>query len=328
MILRAPLCCALTALLALLLLSVGCTINVDVFGKASDPLKEYVLEGSGSNKVLIIPIRGFLSESPREGLVSQRPGVVQTVSSILHKAAQDDSIKAVVLLVNSPGGTVTAADIIYHELMRFRSDHDVLMVACIMSVGASGGYYVSMAADTIVAHPTSIVGSVGTIFITPKVQGLMDKLGVGAEVTKSGKLKDMGTPFRESTPEEQKLVQSMIDTLNSRFLELVKKRRHVSESALADIAQAGVYTASQAKRNGLIDTIGYMDDAIELATTKANLDDDPKVIIYRRNKIHDDTYFNPSSSNANASLIDLGTIGTAIGLETGLYHLWMPGSRP
>ncbi len=326
MIFRSPHLYAVTMLLALLFSGYGCTVNVDVLGKHTDPLKEYVLDGSGSDKILIIPVRGFLSESPREGLVSQSPGVVQSVSSMLHKAADDDNIKAIVLLINSPGGTVTAADILYHELTQYRSEHDITMVACIMSVGASGGYFVSLAADTIIAHPTSIVGSVGTIFITPKVQGLMDKLGVGAEVTKSGELKDMGTPFRASTPEEHQLVQSMIDGLNSRFLKLVKTRRNESRSAMDDISRAGVYTAKQAQENGLIDSIGYMDDALKIAAHKAGLGDTPKVIMYRRHKINDDTYFNPEASASMKSLIDLGSVGSAVGMEAGLYHLWMPGN--
>ncbi len=181
----------------------GCaTPKIQMFTDSSDPYKEFTLEGSQTPKVLVIQANGQIDEGPSRGLLRDRPGMVPDIVSQLRLAEKDKDIGAVVIKINSPGGSVTASDVLYHELKTFKEKTGVKMVAVFMGIAASGGYYIALPADRIVAHPTTITGSVGVIFLQPKVEGLMEKLGVEVDVSKSGDKKDMGSPFRPSTAEE------------------------------------------------------------------------------------------------------------------------------
>ncbi len=197
-------------LMGVVLLAGSCGgLNVRLGTAPEKPLKEFTLEGTGRGKVLVIPVTGFLSDEPKKGLFDERPSEVQEVVSRLRRAEKDDEVRAVLLQINSPGGSITASDILYHEIMDFKERTGVRIVAAMMDVAASGGYYIALPADRIVAHPTTITGSVGVILVQPKVTGLMDKLGISVEVNKSGSEKDIGSPFRPSTAEEQKIMQGL-----------------------------------------------------------------------------------------------------------------------
>jgi protease-4 len=184
----------LTAALLIMLISItGCTApKIRLFPSQADPLKEFTLEGESAPKILVVPIRGIISDSPREGFVRTRPSLVQEVVSQLRRAEKDEKIKAVILKIDSPGGSVTASDILFSEIEGFKKRTGAKVVVALMGVGASGAYYISLPADHILAHPTTITGSIGVIFARPKVTGLMEKIGVAVEVNKSGADKDMG----------------------------------------------------------------------------------------------------------------------------------------
>ena len=145
------------------------------------PLEESTVDGSGADKVLLIDLAGVLAEEPVFTLES-RPQVplLARVREELEKAEDDDRVRAVVLRINSPGGTVTASDILYHEVMRFKARRKVPVVASILDVGASGGYYVALAADRILVHPTTVTGSIGVLMLTVNASGLLEKIGVSA----------------------------------------------------------------------------------------------------------------------------------------------------
>ena len=146
----------------------GCVkTQIKLFTDGTVPFEEYTLEGTGDEKILLIPVEGTISDSPKRGWLRDRPGLVENVVAQLRKAEKDPQIKALVLKINSPGGAVTASDILYHELQAYRARRQVKIVALFMGLAASGGYYVALPADHIVAHPTSITGSVGVIFIAP-----------------------------------------------------------------------------------------------------------------------------------------------------------------
>jgi len=319
----------LTILACLVLaLAAGCSPRVSLFGDSSrDPLKERVLEGKGSGgKVLALPVSGFISTGDR-GIVLKHPGLVQELTAVLRKASKDKDIKAVVLLVDSPGGTVAGTDMLYREIEAFRSATGAKAVAQAMTVCASGGYFLSLSADEIYATPASLVGSVGTLFISPKVAGLMDKIGVGAEVTKSGSLKDMGSPFRPSTEEEKRLTREMIGQMNALFLKTLDQRRRLSPAARAEVAEAGIYTGVKAVELGLADRVGYPREAFARAKELAGLPADAKVVVYRRSKIHDDTWYNPSTSSREGSVpggsaLSLGLDALGVPVEAGFYYLW------
>jgi len=304
-------------------------------------MKEYTLEGEGDEKILLLSIKGTISSAERKGFWGERPSMLQELVSQLRLAQDDPDIRAVVLKVDSPGGTVTASDIIYNELMLFRDKRakegeEVKIVACFMTLAASGAYYVSLPADKIFAHPTSIVGSVGAIISLPKLHRLMDKLGLEIEVTKSGSNKDMGSLFRESSKEEERAIKSMIDAMAERFLELTKKHRKLEVAQIAEVAKAGVYLAPTAKELGLVDEIGYLPDAIAAAKQLAAIPKDARVVTYRRGEFSDDNIYNSMIDTAMPTP-SLGLVSDITPLLEGLrdylsyrategfLYLWEPG---
>lgn len=317
----------IAALLALALLTACAGPQVKLFPDAKDPLKEFTIEGAGADKILLIPVRGLISDSPREGLITSNPSLVQEVVSQLRKAEKDKRIKAVLFKVNTPGGTITASDILYHEITAYRQRTGAKVVSAMMDMATSGGYYMSLPADLIMAHPTTLTGSVGVIFIQPKAMGLMGKIGLGVDVQKHGKNKDMGSPFRESTAEEQKLLQATVDRLGDRFVSLVKKHRKLDAQALAEMSTARIFLAEEALKLGMIDRIGYLTDAVKETKKLAGLPDDARVVVYRRAEYPDDNLYNvaaAASGNTKLSLINI-ELPEILNLTTGFYYLW-PGA--
>lgn len=300
--------------------------NVNIFGAPGAPYREQTLSGQGRDKILLIGVDGLISERPKEGFLKSRPSTVQEVAAQLKLARKDKNIKAVVLRVDSPGGTTTASDIIYHELSTYKAETGVKLVACLMGLGTSGGYYVSLPADHIAAHPTTITGSVGVIFLQPRVAGLLDKIGVDVGVSKSGALKDMGSPFRQPTDEEKRLTDSMVKAQAARFLDLTQKHRKLSPQALEQASSARVFTADEAKALGLIDSVGYLEDALAKAGALAGLPAGARVVAYRRNPGPDATYYQPGveGGEERPALVHLG-LESLLPPQAGAYYLWTPG---
>ncbi len=318
----------LLILMAVAILASGCIKpKINLFPDTTEPLKERTVQGKGKEKILLIPIKGFISDSPK-GLVRQRPGMVQEVVSQLKRAEKDKNIKAVLLKVDSSGGSVSASDLLYHEIMDYKKRTGVKVVAAMMGTAASGGYYISLTGDTILAHPTTVTGSIGVIFLTPKVSGLMEKIGLEVEVDKSGRNKDMGSPFRKDTEEERQILQGLIDSLAKRFLDLVATHRKLDPAAMANISTARVYLAREALELGLVDEIGYLDDAIRQAERLGGLPAGAKVIAYRRTEYPDDNLYNIATGKPGEdklNLISLGLPDSASYLRSGLFYLWLPG---
>ena len=316
--------------LAVCALAVSCGgIKVRIGTAVEEPLKEHVIEGTERGKVLVIPVTGFLSDAAGKGFLESRPSVVQEVVSQLRRAEKDRDVRAVVLEINSPGGSITASDILYREVIDFKERAGVAVVAALMDVAASGAYYLALSADRIVAHPTTVTGSVGVILITPKVMGLMEKLGVAVEVDKSGRDKDIGSPFRASTAEEQEIFHDLVDRLGGRFLALVAIHRKIPPEDLKKISSARIYLAEEAARLRLIDEIGYLKDAIADAKRLAMLPQDARVVVYRRTTFPNDNLYNTSAAlrpGSPPSLIDLALPEIIPPLSPGFYYLWMPGT--
>ncbi len=318
-------------LAAVILLGSGCAApRIKLFSSQTDPLQEFTLEGRTEEKILVIPVRGVISNSPDEGLIRTKPSMVQEVVSHLRKAGEDPMVKAVVLQINSPGGSVTASDILYHEIMRFKAERKIPVVAAMLDVAASGGYYIALPADHILAHPTTVTGSVGVIFVRPKVSGLMEKIGVGVEVSKSGVNKDIGSPFRPATSEEQALMNAMTEQLGKRFNDLVLLHRKADPAALAEVATARVFLADRALSLGLVDAIGYMPDALQEARQRAGLPANARVVVYRRSENPNDNIYNPVTSYEGgrpAAWVDLGLPRLTSPHPAGFYYLWLPAAE-
>ena len=223
---------------------------------------------------------------------------------------------------------MTASDILYHEIVKFKEKTGDKVVAMMMNVAASGGYYIALPSDYIMAHPTTVTGSVGVIFLRPKIYDLMDKIGVSVEADTSGANKDMGSPFRKATEEEDKIFQGLTDQLGQRFISLVVKHRNVDPVSVADISSARIYLAQEALKQGLVDEIGYLSNALDKAKELAGLDRDCKVVVYRREKYPDDNIYNNTQTRfggGSVSLVDLGLIRSALNYPTGFYYLWPAG---
>ncbi|MDL1891117.1 S49 family peptidase, partial [Nitrospirales bacterium NOB] len=169
-------------LLAALLQTACVTINLP---PGPGALEEHKVRGTGKDKVLLIDLSGVISSENKDGFYSS-PGMLATVKEELERAAKDERVKAVVLRINSPGGTVTASDILYHEVKTFKAARKVPVVASIMDVGASGGYYIASVADAVFAHPSSVTGSIGVIMMTVNAKGLLEKVGVETNAVTSG----------------------------------------------------------------------------------------------------------------------------------------------
>ena len=193
-----------------------------------------------------------------------------------------------------------------------------------MGLAASGGYYIALPADYILAHPTTITGSIGVIFARPKVAGLMQKIGVTVEVNKSGTDKDMGSPFRPTSVEEDKIFQTLTDRLGVRFVDLVAGHRKLEAEVVARISTARVYLADEALELGLVDEVGYLAAAVNQAKKLAGLAEDAKVVVYRRSEYPDDNIYNTSTQygGGKASLISMELPGSLNHIQTGFYYLW------
>ncbi len=310
------------SLLALLLS--GCSISID-FTPRIQPLREQTVEGSGAAKVLLLDLSGVISEEPLLTLGSQAPRVtlLARVREELQKAEGDERVKALVVRINSPGGTATASDILYRELSAFKARRKIPVVAALMDVGASGGYYVALAADTIVAHPTTVTGSIGVVMLTLNAEGLLQKVGVAPLAIKSGAKKDMGSPFRGLSDEERHIFQGVIDDLYGRFVSLIARERRIAEDKVRAFADGRIYTAQQAKALGLVDRVGYLEEALEAARQAAGLSE-ARVVMYHRPRDYRSNIYSgtPAPERFDASLLQLSSL--LIGPGPRFLYLWWP----
>ena len=200
----------LASALAVALAACSPQVRIDLLGE--DKLQEVVLLASEAReKVVMIDVEGTISSALETGFLAREKSVVARVFERLERATADPWVKAVIIRLDTPGGEVTASDIVYHEVLRFKERTGIPVVGLMMSVAASGGYYIASACDTIVAHPSTLTGSIGVISIFPSVEALMAKVGVEVNVIKSGPVKDSGSPFRALTEEDKGIFQGIID---------------------------------------------------------------------------------------------------------------------
>lgn len=309
-------------LLAALLLP-GCTFNFPLF-PGPGPLQETQVSGTGKAKVLLMEVSGVISSQDEDGIVPA-PNMIARIKEQLSRATQDEAVKAVVLRINTPGGTVTASDIIHHELKTFKATRKVPIIASIMDVGASGGYYIAAAADSVLAHPSSVTGSIGVIMLTMNARGLLEKVGVEATAVISGPRKDMGSPFRTMTTEERAIFQSVIDSFYQRFLTVVQEGRpQLQMEAIKKLADGRIYTGDQAKAAGLVDDIGYLEDAVELAKKRAGLTE-ARVVTYRRpGEYNNNVYSKMLAPGPLAGLGHLDLLSLVRGGAPQFMYMWMP----
>jgi protease-4 len=196
----------------------------------------------------------------------------------IESAGENDQVRAIVLAVDSPGGGVVASDEIYHALTKVEKP----IVVVIGDLGASGGYYISMASDYIIANPNSLVGSIGVISEFPNAEGLLEKVGVDFVVITSGPRKDFGSPYREMTEAEREYWQVMVDEMYEGFVEIVASGRNMTAAEVRTLADGSVYSGRQALELNLVDALGYEEDALAKAAELGGIDGQPRIIEYQR----------------------------------------------
>ncbi|MFA7464892.1 MAG: signal peptide peptidase SppA [Syntrophales bacterium] len=318
---------------AVLIISLsGCAyVQVPLFTPVQ-PMQEKVLEGQGDAKILLVEVSGVISEQEKQKKMgfTEDVSLVAQIKEELQKAEKDKAISGILLKIDSPGGTVTASDMIYHELIKFKKRTGKHITACIMGLGTSGGYYIACAADEIIAHPTALTGSIGVIAMKMNVHGLMEKIGIRNETFKSGDKKDILSPFRATSPEEFQIMQTIINQLHKRFVDVIADGRNgtLKRNAVEKLADGRIYTADQALENKLIDKVGYLDDAIAHIKNKLNLKE-AKIIVYLRPGSYKGSIYSsyPASTMSwpmGANLLPMGSEIFSSAPQVKFMYLWSP----
>jgi protease-4 len=249
-------------------------------------------------KIAIVDVDGLLLNNDATGLGSWGENPVSAFRERLDAIECDPHVRAVVVRINTPGGSVTATDIMWRDLTAFKHRTCIPVVACLMDVAAGGGYYLAVAADNIVAHPTSVTGGIGCILNVYNLQDLMGQFNILGIPIKSGANIDLGSPIKELSADKRKLLQDMADEFHARFRTVVLKGRPSVDGSNEITFDGRVFTARQAQDLHLIDQIGYLDNAVAVARKMAGVDY-ANVVFYHR---HDDPALSPYSITANTPL--------------------------
>jgi protease-4 len=227
------------------------------------------LDLSNDDRIALIRVEGVILDS-------------QTTIGELKRFSENPSVKAIVIRIDSPGGGVVPSQEIYDAVKRIRNKNNKAVIASMGSVAASGGYYIAAATDRIVANPGTLTGSIGVIMETANVEGLLQKIGVEGVIIKSGKYKDVGSPLRKMSADERGLLQAVMDDVHKQFIEAVAEGRSLELRAAQALADGRVFTGRQAKEAKLVDELGDLEDAIQLAAEVVGIEGEPKVVEPRR----------------------------------------------
>jgi protease-4 len=279
------------------------------------------------DKIAVIDVDGLMVNREIGGFLSGGDNPVSSYVEKLDKARKDKNVKAVVLRLNSPGGTVGATDLMYHSLERFKDKSKKPVVACMLDVAASGAYYLACGSDGIVAQPSSVTGSIGTIMQTMSFKGTMDKLGIKSVAIKSGELKDLASPLHDLSEEEREVLQGIVTEFYEQFVQVVAEgRAGLQQERVRELADGRVFTAQQALEAGLIDRIGYPSEAVKWAKELAGVKKARVVMYHRPHGYRPNIY---SSADVGADFqgalinIELPDWLTAEGAQ--FLYLWQPG---
>lgn len=284
--------------------------------------EEYV-SGEGPEKIVAVPVEGTIApaESSLGGV--QPTATPEGLADALRQAADDPSVRAVVLEINSPGGGVTASDEMHQSILDFKKNTEKPVVVSMGDVAASGGYYISTAADRIVANETTLTGSLGVIFQLTNFSEAADKYGISQVVIKSGKFKDIGNSFRKMTPEEREIFQSLVDESYAEFVDVISEGRDMPKERVREIADGRIYSGSQARELGLVDSFGGLDEASAIAAEEAGATE-TTVVRYVETPTFTETLlarFAPREPEVEQVLDAAG-----LNLEPKPYYLYLPGA--
>ena len=258
-----------------------------------------------NDKVGVLPIEGLITDSFK-------------INQQIDEFAEDSSIVAVVVRINSPGGSVGAAQEIYDAILELKKKKKV--VVSMGSIAASGGLLIACAGDKIVANPGTITGSISAIMQFANLEELMKKMGVKSSVVKSGPYKDIGSPMREMTPEEQAIVQELVDDIYNQFIDVIVRNRKLTREQVAAIADGRVFSGRKAKEYGLVDQLGNMDAAAKLASVLAGKDGQYELVFPKKTgRGIFDLMFESAANSLNQALREKSEF-----TRTGVSYLYQP----
>ncbi len=336
---RAVILPVLLVLSVLLPACAGSRIIVDVVPAADAITETAVLEDEPGGfflfpypKVAMIDVSGLISSTGRSGVLGPAESPVARFTESLRKAAEDPQVRAVIVRINSPGGTVTASDVMHRELTHFREHTGRPVVVLMGDVAASGGYYLACAADAIVAHPTTITGSIGVIIQTVNFSEGMRRIGIRADSITSGPNKAAGSPFEPMTAEHRALLQGIVNDFYANFIDVVKDGRagRLDEGDIDRITDGRVITGVRAAEAGLVDAVGDLRDAFALAKTRAGLDRAQLVRYHRPIEYVGSAYAQTPAAGGPLVQLNVGAApggggsGAPGGDPAAFYYLWDP----
>jgi protease IV len=255
-------------------------------GQAAPPVsfQERYVSGEGADKIAVLPITGLIApqQSEPNPLVSQAAASPEILRDQLRQATEDERVRAVILEIESPGGGVVPTDQMHRSIQEFKEETEKPVIVSMGSTAASGGYYIATAADRIVANESTLTGSLGVIFEYLNLAEAAEEYGIEQEVIKSGPYKDIGSATREPTEEELEILQAYVDEGYDQFVQVIVEGRSLPEGEVREIADGRVYSGLQAEALGLVDEIGSLDRAAELAGELAGLEEEATVVRYQR----------------------------------------------
>ncbi len=301
---------------------------------ADKELEEEVVirEGLFRPKIAIVEVDGLLIDQETGGLLTEGENPVAYVKEQLDKARNDSAVKGVILRINSPGGTVTASEIIHDEVRRFKQKSGKPVAAVMMSVTASGGYYVACATDRLIAYPTTVTGSIGVIMQLFSLQGTMEAIHLRTYAIKSGRFKDAGSPLRDLEPAEREIFEEIVQQFYEKFLSVVRNGRpNMSAEQIKAVADGRVFTGQQALDYGMVDEVGNIYTAIQWLKDKTDHERMNVVVYHRPLQYKGNIYArqaggSPQAASAGPLSIDMGAVQDA--LRPKFLYLWAPGLVP
>ena len=252
------------ALLAAAVLFPGILYRLSQFGVAevsAGPWREHLVQGDGIRKVAVVNVQGEIVSGSASGFIGSPGAASGSLISQLEQARKDGSVSAVILRLDTPGGSVVASDEVSREIAEVRRAGKTV-IASMGEVAASGGYYLAAGANEIMANPATITGSIGVIMVLLNVEGAAGKLGLKPVVIKAGRLKDIGSPFRQMTPKERKIFQTLLNEAHQRFMNVVAAGRGMPIPEVRRLADGRIFSGEQARNAGLVDRLGDFDDAV------------------------------------------------------------------
>ena len=298
----------------------------------------------GSPRIAVIDVSGLLVNADAPGLLDSRENPVATFQEALALAAGDERVAGVVLRLNTPGGAVTATDIMYRELLRFRRDTGKPVVALMMDVTASGGVYLACGADRIVAYPSSVTGSIGVIVQTVSVEDGLSRIGIHTRAIVSRPNKDIASPLSTLSEEEAAILQRLVDDFYAQFIAVLRARRPgIDEAAWAELTDGRIFSGVAAAEAGLVDRTGDLRDALAMVRELAGVERADVVVVHRPLNYVASPYgatpqgmpmagrgvAGAGAGGTQVNLMQLNLSGGLPGFSTpmGFYYVWQPATR-